>query len=65
LSYRKATEKKRIPNNLNNVIGGQQEKQKSRHETDAPCLTGTNVKEARHIGRQKAQDHSSNILRPR
>jgi hypothetical protein len=43
----KATEKKRVPDNLDDVIGSQQEKQKTRHQSDTRYLTGANVKEAR------------------
>jgi hypothetical protein len=47
LSYWKATEKKRVPDNLDDVIGSQQEKQKTRYQSDTRYLTGANVKEAR------------------
>jgi hypothetical protein len=47
LSYWKATEKKRVPDHLDNVVGGQQEKQKCRHQSDTSEIAGANVKEAR------------------
>src|SRR4249920_1379694 len=62
LSYRKATEKKRIPDNLDDVIGGEQEKQKSRHETDPPDLTGADIEKLPNFDRQRAKYHSANIL---
>ena len=62
LSYRKAAEKKSIPDNFDNVVRSKQEKKESGHEADSCCLAGADVKEVSKINGQTAKGHGSSAL---
>ena len=58
LSYRKAIEKKRIPDNFDDIVGSDQEEEKSGHESNSRRLTGPNIKELPKFNRQRAKGHT-------
>jgi hypothetical protein len=64
LSYRKAAQKKRIPDNFDNVVGGKQEEEKSGHESNSCRLARADVKEMPKMVHQRARSHGSSTFSP-
>ena len=58
----KAAEKERVPDNFDDVIGCEEEKEKGDHHADTPGLAGSDVKKARQSACQRKVIHRLIVL---